>query len=209
MVDQGEDGTLSNVLVSVLTIPLCPISPSVYKMAGFLSDGDETALQSFIDWMIGEEHIIQFREDLKWLIYENNSKFNRWEEKNIVLKQQVSEGLKEARSTRWNFYAFLIGIIGIFVGLFGPFGVAVSAISLLLSLIGGLHKVTVEILAFENPHRQYRNRRLKFMSAWNRGVMTSWKAILVLPLGILVRYTPKRYKFALWFLDDMMANKYT
>lgn len=175
-------------------------------MSGHLS---RYTLKSFIDRTIGEEHIVQFREDLKRPIFEHNTKFNQWEEKNMVLKQQAHDGLQEARSTRWNKYAFWLGVVGVILGVFGPIGTLPSVASLFLSFVGGLHKVTVDILAFDQPHREYRNRRLKFMSAWNRGVMTSWKAMLILPLGIFVRYTPDRYRLALWVLDDMMEDKYS
>lgn len=166
-------------------------------------------LRAFIDWVIGEEHIIRFREDLKWLIYENNSKFNNWDEQNRVLKRQAYEGFQTARKTQWNKYAMGLGILGVIFGVIGPLGAVLSIGSLLITMFSGLHKISVDFLVFDRPYREYRNRRLKFMSAWNRGVMTSWKAVMILPLGMLVRYTPEKYKIGLWVLDEMLADKYS
>lgn len=166
------------------------------------------SLRSIIDQTIGEEFIVQFREDFKRLIYENNEKFNRWTESNPTLKKQAFDGLNEAQSNRWNKWAVWIGFLGILLGWLGWVTTAVSILSVIFTFVGGLHKLTVDILAFDRPYREHRNNRLKFMSAWNRGVMTSWKAVLILPLGVFIRYTPGAYKIGIWYLDDMMAEQY-
>lgn len=163
-----------------------------------------------IDRTIGAENIVQFREDFKWLVYEKSKKFNRWEESSPALKQQASDGLRKARSTKWNSFAFWIGLLGFVLGLIGitPFSMGLSLLSFVVAGFGGLHKVSVEVLAFHHPYRERRNRRLKFMSVWNRGIMTSWKAVLILPIGLLIRATPDAYRLGLWVLEDFIEEAY-
>lgn len=172
-----------------------------------MSTLDRSPIYRAIDRTIGTEHIVQFREDLKWLFYEKSEKFNRWQESSPTLKRQAADGLAEARSTRWNSYAFWLGL-GLLVGLIGvtPFSTGFTLLSLVVSVFGGLHKVSVDVLAFHHPYRERRHQRLKFMSAWNRGIMTSWKAVLILPLGLFNRLVPQGYRLGLWVVEDFIED---
>jgi hypothetical protein len=171
---------------------------------------DRPPIYRAIERTIGTDHIVQFREDFKWLFYEKSEKFNRWQESSPALKQQAADGLTKARSTEWNSYALWLGLLGLVVGLIGvtPFATGFTLLSLVVSGFGGLHKVSVDMLVFHHPYQERRSQRLKFMSAWNRGVMTSWKAVLVLPLGLLIRTAPQGYKLGLWVIEDLIEDLY-
>jgi hypothetical protein len=155
-----------------------------------------------IDSTVGESNIVQFREDFKWVIFEHSKAFQRWSDSEPTLKKQASEGYAATQESNANTYALILGIVGLFTGFLPPVPIVVQVLSLVLTLATMLRIATVEILIYKPPFTARDKRMLKYMSVWNRGVMTSWKSVLVIPVGVLIATSNQGYKLALWIIED-------
>ncbi len=168
----------------------------------------QTFLYRIIDRLVGEENLVQFREDFKWIVYNNMKKFNRWNPSQQYLQKETLAAKNKARRSTWDRVGFIIGLItslSVFFPL--PSASLLSITGVFISLLTALRRVTVTMLLFDDPYRIYNHRRLKFACAWNRA-MNGWTSLCVMPLGILNTITPEKYNIGLWVLENAVQNRY-
>lgn len=151
----------------------------------------------------GIKELHRFRDDFR-LIIETTDRFQEWEDNKNQLRQQIIEGRDAARSSNIHLYSDFIGGIGAILAIIpiSSFPIFTTIASLLLIVLGRIQRGMVEILIYENPYDERRINRLKFMSAWNRGAMGTWKSYLILIIGPLIRFEFGGYLIALLILDE-------
>lgn len=174
------------------------------------SDGDtHTLLYVIIDRLFGKDHLVQVREDFKWIAYNKVERFQRWNPNPQFLKQEALNAKEGARSSKWDQIGFVFGItlsvLSIFFVL--PLNPLPTLVGMLISILTALRRVAVTMVLYNNPYRIYDDRQLKFACAWNRA-MNGWTSLSVMPLGLLVRITPDKYKLGLWVLENEIEDKY-
>ena len=171
--------------------------------------GDQSVLYRAIDRFVGKEHLVQVREDFKWIVFDNMENFQRWSPSQQYLKKEALAAKDSASSSKWDQIGFVLGVIATVLSVLFiiPLDMFFSIVGILISLLTLLRRVAVTMLLYDDPYRIYDNRELKFACAWNRA-MNGWTSYSVIPMGILDRVTPERYKLALWVLESAIQDEY-
>ncbi|WP_435065939.1 hypothetical protein [Halobaculum sp. EA56] len=156
-----------------------------------------------MDYIVGEEHLAKFRDDMKSAIYRHSSLFNSWDISEPDLRSKAKDGFERAHSSNWNVYTMMLSLIGIIFSLlgFGGYSLFLTVISVLIGVYAFLHKVTVDLLLYWPPFRG-RIQFLKFKAVWNDAVMTTWKAPAILLIGLAMRVHYDAYKIGLAMIEE-------
>ncbi|MFD1642193.1 hypothetical protein [Halohasta litorea] len=156
----------------------------------------------FIGSLFDTPALHRFREDFR-LIIEKTDRFQNWDDDKATLRRQIIDGRDAARNSRIHLYSDFIGIVGAVLSLIpsSPFSVLTAIAGLLFILLGRIQQGMVEILVYDDPYDERQINRLKFMSAWNRGAMGTWKSYLILIIGPLIRFEFAGYLVALLIID--------
>jgi len=160
-----------------------------------------------VDYVVGEEHLAKFRDDMKTALYRHSSLFNGWNVTEQELRAKAKRGFEKAQSSNWDLYTMILSVIGLLISFFGVSGFEVSlgVISVLIGIYGLLHKITVDVLLYWPPFTG-RIQFLKFKAVWNDAVLTTWKApgMLLIALGMRVHYPA--YKIGLAMIEEYIRS---
>ena len=156
-----------------------------------------------MDRIFGSDSIHDFRRRIEQFAVDSG-KMNNWEDSAPALRKQIKRGHEEAMSSRIDHLATVISVIGPVIVLTPSLSpnTYFALLSLILIPITGARKGAVEIMIYEDSIGIRDKSRLKFMSAWNRGPMNSWKAYTMLAIGPCIALSPKGYKLAMSLLTE-------
>ena len=165
-------------------------------------------LYRLLDHYIGDEYLQQFREDFKWIVFDHSREFQRWEPPRSELKSQARKGWIDATESNLASLVLILALASFIISWFEPLPAAqlIRFLSIVVSIIAALHKTSVDMLLYYPPYNTRDYDYLKFQSAWNRGPMNSWKASLVLILGLIMKRNSKLYEIGLWIIGDFADN---
>ena len=156
-----------------------------------------------MDRIFGSEQIHDFRGRVRQYAIDSG-KMDDWKDDPPALRRQIKRGHEEAMSSRIDHIAAVLSAVGPIIILapnLSP-NTYLALISLILIPITGARKGAVEIMIYEDSIGVRNRSKLKFMSAWNRGPMNSWKAYTMLAIGPCVAISPKGYKIAMSLLTE-------
>jgi len=161
-------------------------------------------VKKLIDQAYDIENVQKFRKDIKYIVYDQSDKFDRWNDTPENLKRQIREGQRQAKNKPWPTYSLIFGVIGIGTSFIGstPFSLFIGFVGVVLVLVSVTHSATVEILSYDVPIERKSIDSLKFMSAWNRGPLNSKKSVLIFLVAFLMKISPQGYQLALWLMGD-------
>lgn len=169
---------------------------------------EPTLTYRFVDFMIGDEYVVKFRDDMKSSMYQHSSIFNNWDAGDPHLRSKANQGYEKANASNWNFYTIILSVFGVatyFIGVTN-FDLYISIFSLMLGIFSSLHKITVDMLLYRPPFAA-RKKFLKFKAAWNDGVLTSWKAVLILLIAFSMRYFPEAYRIGVATIEQHIKSE--
>lgn len=174
-------------------------------------------LRRVVDRIFGIENILDFREDIRDLVYKHSKvdisgrTANEIRQNILSIHQNASN-----QAERGEFLvAIVVGISSLILSIvtgISIIGWLLGLYSVVMSLTIGLHVVVLDILAYNDDDElsPYRREELAMMEGWNRALLSNWTMqAYVLIIGVLYRVSDRGYQIAKELIDTILEKGYS